>query len=181
MRFNFIFLLLFGGYCLSQQPDPLLVDETKNQNQWVDSIYSTLSLDEKIGQLFFPMVFSKKNDQHFKEIKSLIQDHHIGGLIFSQGTPVKQTRWLNEFQSQSKVPLLVTMDAEWGVAMRLDSVVPFPWSMTLGASRDYEIIKKVGKRIGEQERLLGVHMSFSRVADIIKNPLNPIIGNRSFG
>ena len=181
MRFNFIFLLLFGGYCLSQQPDPLLVDETKNQNQWVDSIYSTLSLDEKIGQLFFPMVFSKKNDQHFKEIKSLIQDHHIGGLIFSQGTPVKQTRWLNEFQSQSKVPLLVTMDAEWGVAMRLDSVVPFPWSMTLGASRDYEIIKKVGQRIGEQERLLGVHMSFSPVADINTNPLNPIIGNRSFG
>ena len=181
MRFNFIFLLLFGGYCLSQQPDPLLVDETKNQNQWVDSIYSTLSLDEKIGQLFFPMVFSKKNDQHFKEIKTLIQDHHIGGLIFSQGTPVKQTQWLNDFQSQSKVPLLVTMDAEWGVAMRLDSVVPFPWSMTLGASRDYEIIRKVGQRIGEQERLLGVHMSFSPVADINTNPLNPIIGNRSFG
>ena len=85
------------------------------------------------------MVFSKKNDQHFKEIKTLIQVHHIGGLIFSQGTPVKQTQWLNDFQSQSKVPLLVTMDAEWGVAMRLDSVVPFPWSMTLGASRDYEL------------------------------------------
>ncbi len=181
MRINFIFLLLFGGYCLSQQPNPLLVDETKQQIKWVDSIFSTLSLDEKIGQLFVPMVFSKRDEQHFKEIKRLIQDHHIGGLIFSQGTPVKQTKWLNEFQSYSKVPLLVTMDAEWGVAMRLDSVVPFPWSMTLGASRDHEIIKKVGQRIGEQERLLGVHMSFSPVADINTNPKNPIIGNRSFG
>ena len=181
MRFNFIFLLLFGGYCLSQQHDPLLVYDTKHQNQWVDSIYSALSLDEKIGQLFFPIVFSKKNNQHFMEIKSLIKNHHIGGIIFSRGTPVKQTQWLNEFQSQSKVPLLVTMDAEWGVSMRLDSVVPFPWNMTLGASRDYEIIKKIGQRMGEQEKLLGVHMSFSPVVDINTNPLNPIIGNRSFG
>jgi len=181
MRFNFIYLLLFGVNCLSQQPDPLLVDETQQQKRWVDSVYSTLSLDEKIGQLFIPIVFSKKSDKHFREIKSLIQDNHIGGLIFSQGTPVKQTKWLNQFQSYSKVPLLVTMDAEWGVAMRLDSVVPFPWSMTLGASRDHEIIKKVGQRIGEQERLLGIHMSFSPVADINTNPLNPIIGNRSFG
>ena len=70
MRFNFIFLLLFGGYCLSQQPDPLLVDETKNQNQWVDSIYSTLSLDEKIGQLFFPMVFSKKTISILRKLKA---------------------------------------------------------------------------------------------------------------
>ena len=159
----------------------LLVDETQQQKQWVDSIYSTLSLDEKIGQLFIPMVYSKKDDQHFEEIKSLIQDNHIGGLIFSQGTPYKQTAWLNSFQSYSKIPLLVTMDAEWGVAMRLDSVVPFPWSMTLGASRDHEIIKKIGRRLGEQERLLGVQMSFSPVADINTNPLNPIIGNRSFG
>ena len=173
--------MLFGGYCLSQQQDPLLVYDTKHQNQWVDSIYSSLSLDEKIGQLFFPIVFSKKNNQHFMEIKSLIKNHHIGGIIFSRGTPVKQTQWLNEFQSQSKVPLLVTMDAEWGVSMRLDSVVPFPWNMTLGASRDYEIIKKIGQRMGEQERLLGVHMSFSPVVDINTNPLNPIIGNRSFG
>ena len=84
MRFNFIFLLLFGGYCLSQQQDPLLVYDTKHQNQWVDSIYSALSLDEKIGQLFFPIVFSKKNNQHFMEIKSLIKNHHIGGIIFSR-------------------------------------------------------------------------------------------------
>ena len=81
-----------------------------------------MSLDQKIGQLFTPMVFSKKGDEHFDEIKNLIEKYHIGGLIFSLGGPVTQSHWLNEFQALSKVPLLISMDAEWGVAMRLDSV-----------------------------------------------------------
>ena len=168
-------------YSNAQQPDPLLADNPFLQKKWVDSIYSVLSLDEKIGQLFIPMVFSKKDRNHFNEIRTLIEDYHVGGLIFSNGTPDKQTKWLNEFQSLSKVPLISSMDAEWGVAMRLDSVVPFPWSMTLGAIRDYEIVKKIGERMGEQEQLLGIDLSFSPVADINTNPLNPIIGNRSFG
>ena len=169
-------------YSNAQQPDPLLADNPFLQEKWVDSIYSVLSLDEKIGQLFIPMVFSKKDRNHFNEIRTLIEDYHVGGLIFSNGTPDKQTKWLNEFQSLSKVPLISSMDAEWGVAMRLDSVVPFPWSMTLGAIRDDEIVKKNrGERMGEQEQLLGIDLSFSPVADINTNPLNPIIGNRSFG
>lgn len=181
MRINLVFLLLIAGCCYAQQPDPLLADDTQKQHQWVDSIYNRLSLDQKIGQLFVPMVFSKKDDHHFEEIKNLIKEHHIGGLIFSSGTPYKQSQWLNEFQTLSKVPLMISMDAEWGVGMRLDSVVSFPWNMTLGASRDKEIIKKIGERMGEQEQLLGIHLSFSPVADINTNPLNPIIGNRSFG
>ena len=181
MRLNFVFLFLIFGLCYSQQPDPLLADNVQHQERWVDSIYSSLTLDEKIGQLFVPMVFSRRDDQHFDEIKTLVEEHHIGGLIFSLGTPDKQTRWLNEFQSLSKVPLMISMDAEWGVSMRLDSVVPFPWSMTLGASKDIEIIRKIGQRMGEQEQELGIHMSYSPVADINTNPRNPIIGNRSFG
>ena len=180
-RINFIFLTLFMVYSNAQQPDPLLADNPFLQKKWVDSIYNVLSLDEKIGQLFIPMVFSKKDRNHFNEIRTLIEDYHVGGLIFSNGTPDKQTKWLNEFQSLSKVPLISSMDAEWGVAMRLDSVVPFPWSMTLGAIRDYEIVKKIGERMGEQVQLLGIDLSFSPVADINTNPLNPIIGNRSFG
>ena len=97
------------------------------------------------------------------------------------GGPVKQSQWLNEFQALSKVPLLISMDAEWGVAMRLDSVVAFPWSMTLGAIKDNAIIRKIGQRMGEQEKILGVHMSYAPVLDINTNPQNPIIGNRSFG
>ena len=114
MRINLVFLLLIAGCCYAQQPDPLLADDTQKQHQWVDSIYNRLSLDQKIGQLFVPMVFSKKDDQHFEEIKNLIKEHHIGGLIFSSGTPYKQSQWLNEFQTLSKVPLMISMDAEWG-------------------------------------------------------------------
>jgi len=114
MRVLVTFLILFGTLCLAQQPDPLLSVNPKLQQKWVDSVYHSMSLDQKIGQLFTPMVFSKKDDEHFDDIRSLIQKHHIGGIIFSLGDPVKQTQWLNEFQSMSKVPLLISMDAEWG-------------------------------------------------------------------
>ena len=181
MRVLVIFLVLFGTLSSAQQPDPLLSVNPKLQQKWVDSVYHSMSLDQKIGQLFTPMVFSKKDDKHFDDIRSLIKKYHIGGIIFSLGAPVKQTQWLNEFQSMSKVPLLISMDAEWGVAMRLDSVIAFPWSMTLGAIKENSIIRKIGKRMGEQEKILGVNMSYAPVLDINTNAQNPIIGNRSFG
>ena len=181
MRILFTFFALFGPFSLAQQPDPLLSENFKHQQKWVDSIYQSMSLDQKIGQLFTPMVFSKKDEDHFDEIKNLIEKYYIGGIIFSLGSPFKQSQWLNEFQSISKVPLMISMDAEWGVAMRLDSVLAFPWSMTLGAIKDNTVIRRIGQRMGEQERILGVHMSYAPVLDINTNPENPIIGNRSFG
>lgn len=181
MRILFSFFALFGPFSLAQQPDPLLSENPKHQQKWVDSIYQSLSLDQKIGQLFTPMVFSKKDEDHFDETKNLIEKYHIGGIIFSLGSPFKQSQWLNEFQSISKVPLMISMDAEWGVAMRLDSVIAFPWNMTLGAIKDNTVIRRIGQRMGEQEWILGVHMSYAPVLDINTNPENPIIGNRSFG
>ncbi|MEC8635808.1 MAG: glycoside hydrolase family 3 N-terminal domain-containing protein [Bacteroidota bacterium] len=181
MRVLVTLFVLFKTISSAQQPDPLLSANPKLQQKWVDSVYSSMSLDQKIGQLFTPMVFSKKDDKHFDEIKGLIQKYHIGGIIFSLGAPVKQTQWLNEFESMSKVPLLVSMDAEWGVAMRLDSVVAFPWNMTLGAIKENSIVRKIGQRMGEQEKILGIHMSYAPVLDINTNPENPVIGNRSFG
>ena len=114
MRILFTFFALFGPFSLAQQPDPLLSENPKHQQKWVDSIYQSLSLDQKIGQLFTPMVFSKKDEDHFDEIKNLIEKYYIGGIIFSLGSPFKQSQWLNEFQSISKVPLMISMDAEWG-------------------------------------------------------------------
>ena len=181
MRFFFIISVLIGSFAFAQQPDPLISVNPQFQQKWVDSIYQSMSLDQKIGQLFTLMVFSKKDEKHFEEIKELIDKYHIGGIIFSLGGPEKQSLWLNEFQSLSKVPLLVSMDAEWGVAMRLDSVIAFPWNMTLGAIKENDIVQKIGQRMAEQERILGVHMSYSPVLDLNTNPQNPIIGNRSFG
>ena len=180
---KFYFIVLISPFLiLGQNPDPLLVKESYDkQDRWVDSIYSTLSLKEKVGQLFMPMVFTEKDSSHYKQTLSLVEEYKIGGLVFSLGGPVIQSQWLNSFQKASKIPLLVSMDAEWGVAMRLDSVRPFPWPMTLGAIKDSTLLRKIGKRMGEQEKRLGIHYSFSPVLDINTNPKNPIIGNRSYG
>ncbi|MDG2147443.1 MAG: glycoside hydrolase family 3 N-terminal domain-containing protein, partial [Flavobacteriaceae bacterium] len=169
------------SFSFSQDQNPLMSEDYRKQKKWTDSIYTSLTLDEKIGQLFMPIVFSKHDESHKAEILNLINKYHIGGLIFSLGNPHKHAKWLNEFQNKSKTPLLIGMDAEWGVSMRLDSVIKFPWSMTLGAINDNSIIRKIGKRMGEQEKLLGINISFSPVLDLNTNPNNPIIGNRSFG
>lgn len=179
----FIFFIGFLGNLFSQNHPLYLSDETtkKAQITWVDSVYNSLSLDQRIGQLFVVDVFSNKDRAHFDYIKGLIKDEHIGGLIFSKGGPVRQAKLTNEFQSIAKTPLLISMDAEWGLAMRLDSTYAFPWNMTLGAIQDNSLVEETGYLIGKHAKRLGVHMNFAPVVDINTNPKNPIIGNRSFG
>lgn len=180
---RYLYLALFWGSLSFAQAidDPLLAKDCKAQQKWVDSIYAQMDTDEKIGQLFMVMAFSEKGETHFEQIKNQVKEYHLGGIIFSLGGPVEQTHWLNKFQQSSKTPLLIGMDAEWGVAMRLDSVQAFPWNMTLGAIQDNKLVEAVGHRIGEQAKRLGVHINFAPDVDINTNPKNPIIGNRSFG
>lgn len=151
------------------------------QKKWVDSIYSNMSFEEKVGQLFMVAAYSNKNESHVKEIENLIENYNVGGLIFFQGGPVRQANLTNKFQKKSKVPLFIGIDAEWGLSMRLDSTYRYPWNMTLGAIQDYQLLKEFGKQLGEQSKRLGIHFTFSPVVDINTNPKNPIIGNRSFG
>lgn len=174
--------LLLGSVLWSQTPDPLVAPaEEQAQSHWVDSIYNQLSLEERIGQLFMVDVFSRDSQAVTDKVKSLISNYGIGGVIFSKGGPQRQAKLNNEMQDLSKVPLLVGMDAEWGLAMRLDSTFAYPWNMTLGAVQDDELVKQVGERIGEHSKRMGVHINFAPVLDVNINPLNPIIGNRSFG
>ncbi len=179
--FTSLFVLLFFS-ANAQQINPLIVKEDfDNQKKWVDSIYTNLSLQEKVGQLFMVDVFSSDPASKTDKIKKLIKEQYIGGVIFSKGGPKRQAKLNNEFQAASNIPLMVAMDAEWGLAMRLDSTFAYPWNMTLGAIEDNKIVEKVGKRIGEHSKRLGVHINFAPVVDINTNPKNPIIGNRSFG
>jgi len=180
----FIALFIAGSFSgsYSQQINPLLVmDDMEGQQKWVDSIYDNMALQEKVGQLFMVDVFSSDPKSKTDKVKNLIKDYHIGGIIFSKGGPKRQARLNNQYQDLSKTPLLVGMDAEWGLAMRLDSTYAFPWNMTLGAISDNTIIEKIGYRIGKHAKRLGVHINFAPVVDINTNPKNPIIGNRSFG
>lgn len=174
--------LIHSFIVFSQQLHPLHVqDDFENQQKWVDSIYDSMSLEERVGQLFMVDLFSSDPKSKIDNIKKLITDYHIGGIIFSKGGPGRQAKITNDFQKASKTPLFIAMDAEWGLAMRLDSTFAFPWNMTLGAIEDPQLIYKVGKRIGEHNKRLGVHINFAPVVDINTNPNNPIIGNRSFG
>lgn len=164
-----------------EEAHPLLTADIQLQRQWVDSIYNSMSLEEKVGQLFMVDVFSNQSAAKTRQISEYIKEHHLGGIIFSKGGPQRQVKLTNEFQALSDVPLLIAMDAEWGAAMRLDSTFAFPWNMTLGAIKDSTLIAKTGEAIANDLRRLGVHMNFAPVVDINTNPDNPIIGNRSFG
>lgn len=179
--FYFI-LFLQGSFLFSQQQDPL-IDTTSplQQTAWVDSVYNAMTVEERIGQLFMVDLFSSDPEAKAKKIEQLIKDYHLGGIIFSKGGPQRQAKLTNRFQDLSKTPLLIAMDAEWGLAMRLDSTFAYPWNMTLGAVEDLTLIERVGQRIGEHCKRLGVHINFAPVLDINTNPNNPIIGNRSFG
>ncbi|EMY81398.1 beta-N-acetylglucosaminidase, putative [Psychroflexus gondwanensis ACAM 44] len=173
-------MAFFSSYSLFSQSS-LFAEDLIAQRQWVDSIYSNLSLEEKIGQLFMIDVFTSRSDSELESLESLIKSNHVGGVIFSKGNPYRQAQLTNKIQTENKIPLLVGMDAEWGLAMRLDSTYAFPWNMTLGAIQDTSIVRKVGQQIGKHSKRLGVHINFAPVADINTNPKNPIIGNRSFG
>ena len=177
--FFFFFLFIISNNLHGQ--NPLITKDHVRQKFWVDSVYNSLSSDQKIGQLFTIWVATKEGDARMKEVASLIEKNHLGGLIFSLGNIKDQAKYTNKFQSISKVPLLIGMDAEWGIGMRLDDAFSFPYNMTLGALNDDDLIYEVGKRIGIHAKRLGVHINFSPVTDINTNPNNPIIGSRSFG
>ncbi|MDO6819722.1 glycoside hydrolase family 3 N-terminal domain-containing protein [Zobellia sp. 1_MG-2023] len=182
MRFFPVFSFLFFVFLsVSAQQHPLVTKDSLAQSNWVDARYNEMTLDQKLGQLFMVMVASDQAKSSTDKIKSLIKEQQIGGVIFSTGGPIRQAKLTNEFQSVAKVPLMVGMDAEWGLAMRLDSTYAFPWNMTLGAITDNTIVYKVGERIGQHAKRLGVHINFAPDVDINTNPQNPIIGNRSFG
>lgn len=151
------------------------------ESGWADSVLATLSLDEKIAQLFMVAAYSNKDVNHVKYIENLVSNYKIGGLIFMQGGPSRQVKLANRYQKTSKVPLMFSIDGEWGLSMRLDSTVRYPWQMTLGAIQKDSLLFEMGKHIGEQCKRVGLHVNFAPVIDVNVNPKNPIINARSFG
>ena len=184
MRYFALFLFFISfqvSFSQEDTPNPLLSDDIAAQKIWVDSIYNNMSLKERVGQLFMVQAFSNKGIKHENEIAGLIKNYNIGGVIYSKGGPSRQATLNNNLQYASKIPLLIGMDAEWGLSMRLDSTYAFPWNMTLGAVSNNKLVEQTGYQIGEHCRRVGVHFNFAPVVDINTNPKNPIIGNRSFG
>ena len=154
---------------------------TSMHSNWVDSVLTNMSLEEKIGQLFMVAAYSNKDESHYAKIDNLIKNQKIGGLIFFQGGPAREIDLTNRYQSISKIPLLIAGDWEWGLSMRIDSTVMFPRQMMLGAIQDKSLIYEMGAEIARQIKLVGGHINFAPVVDINNNPNNPVIGSRSFG
>lgn len=152
-----------------------------NREIWVDSVLKTMTMDEKIGQLFIIRAHSDKNREYHLQIKSQIEKYKVGGLCFFQGSPTKQIALINEYNAAANFPLFVAIDGEWGVGMRIDSALNFPKQMTLGATNDSALVYKIGRSIGQQCKSVGINLNFAPVVDVNSNPLNPVINSRSFG
>ncbi len=149
---------------------------------WVDSVYNSMTTEERIAQLLMIRVNLNEDSVYYSHIDSLVSIYKVGGICLFKGKGlVKQVSLTNHFQSISKVPLLVSIDAEWGLAMRLDSTISFPRQMMLGAIHDDSLVYEFGKEMARQCKRMGIHINFAPVVDINSNPLNPVINSRSFG
>ena len=164
-------------------PPPTLTELTRQQacSLWVDSVYATLSDRERVAQLFIPVVDPKDGDASRAVIRNLVQRNGVGGLLFSAGTLAQHSDMIAYAQSVAKVPLLITLDGEWGLSMRIEGTPRFPYNIGLGAIRNDSLLRDYGREVARECRAAGIQVDFAPVLDVNTNPSNPVIGYRSFG
>ncbi|MCB0651465.1 MAG: serine hydrolase [Saprospiraceae bacterium] len=186
-----LFILIIG-ICLTttvdsfnKSPEPRLFPPKPDpkEKMWVDSVFNSLTLDERLGQLFGIRAHSDLGSKHIAEVEAIIKKYKVGGLCFFQGTPEKQVELINRYQAlSSPLPLMISIDGEWGLGMRMKaSTISFPKQLMLGAIRDNDLIYDFGAEVARQLKRVGVHVNFAPVVDVNNNPANPVIHTRSFG
>ncbi|WP_417427630.1 glycoside hydrolase family 3 protein [Halpernia sp.] len=182
--FLVIFILItFISPSLNAQylPKNLSSKEQKEAQKWVNETYNNLNQNERLGQLFIIALYTNKDEAHINFVRNLVEKEKIGGLILMQDDAAKEINLVNEFQQKSKVPLMIGMDAEWGLFQRIAKAHKFPWAITLGAIQDKKLIYEMTSQIAKDCKRMGINWDFAPVVDVNTNPNNPIIGNRSFG
>lgn len=160
------------------------IDQKKkfqNQELWAKNQLDKLSLEERIAQFFMVATWSNKSESHQAEIEKLVREDKIGGLIYFQGERENLKKSIQRMQLAAKTPLLIGMDAEWGIAMRISEEERFPYAYTVGQANDAELTKNIAEMMAQECRELGIHLNFSPVADVNSNPKNPVIGFRAYG
>jgi beta-glucosidase-like glycosyl hydrolase len=175
----FVTVLLSGNPVFAQQES--YIQLLSQPNKWVDSVYNKLNKKQRIAQLFFVRAHTNRGKKYEDSVAKVIHNQHVGGLVFFQGGPGRQANLINRYQRESRIPLLIAQDGEWGIAMRLDSTLLYPYQMTLGAIQGESLIYKMGQQIAYDFKRLGMHMNFAPVMDVNNNPDNPVINYRSFG
>ncbi|MCT4013775.1 glycoside hydrolase family 3 protein [Elizabethkingia anophelis] len=176
-----ISVFLSPEYFAQYQPKNINKQELEKARQWVDKTYNSLSQDEKLGQLFITALYTNKDQNHINFVRQLVNKEKIGGIILMQDNAAQEIELVNEFQESSRVPLLIGMDAEWGLYQRIAAAHKFPWAITLGAIQDDKLVYEMASKIASDAKRMGVNWDFAPVVDVNTNPSNPIIGNRSFG
>lgn len=181
-----LMLSLFTGADAGMTPLPdsatLLVEETDVQAYaWADSVYNRLTPRQRVAQLFVPHLVIGDNESGRATLHRMVGTDGVGGILLGKGTPESYTSLINYAQGQAAVPLMVTLDGEWGPAMRVEGAPRFPYNMGLGAITDRRLLYDYGMEVARECRLLGIQVDFAPVLDVNTNPANPVIGYRSFG
>ena len=180
--FTLLLILTTSLPLLAQQRFVLASGGDAREDAWVDSVFNAMTEDQRIGQLFMIRAHSDKGPEHVAQVESLIQNFQVGSLCFFQGTPEKQVELINRYQKLSPLPLMVAIDGEWGLGMRMkESTMSFPRQLMLGAIQNNDLIYRMGREIGRQMARVGVHVNFAPDADVNNNAANPVIHTRSFG
>ena len=166
-----VFVLAFSAaQCFAQDAE----------SRWVDSVYNSLTLEQRVGQLIC-MRANQPEQPFYEKVGKYIKQYNIGGVCFFRADAEAQVKQTNEWQAMAQTPLMVSIDAEWGLAMRVKNTIAYPYQMTLGAVSDNELIYSMGQQVAEQCQRMGIHVNFAPDVDVNSNAANPVIGMRSFG
>ena len=169
------------GHVVGVEGPVMAAANSPKARHWADSVLKTLTLQEQVAQLMCPKVATDQGQKSMQAVQRLVQKEGVGALLFTNGTAKEHAELINRAQQLAKVPVLITIDGEWGVAMRIKDVERFPVPMALGAITDLDLLHQYGVETARQCRAFGVQTDFSPVVDINSNPANPVIGRRSFG
>jgi len=180
---NFLILPLitFATFCNAQAQKPSFIESLNTPNNWVDSVFKKLNRHDKIAQMFFVRAHTNLGKAYEDSVGMVIKKEHLGGIVFFQGGPGRQAILTNKYQALAKVPLMVSSDGEWGLGMRLDSTISYPYQMALGAVQNKELLYHMGLEVAKDFRRIGMHLNLAPDVDINNNPKNPVINFRSFG
>lgn len=153
----------------------------KAMNHWVDSVFKTLTTEEQLAQLMMPIVNPSQDTQAIKREEQRFSKFKWGGILYQKGLMAHQLVMNKQLQQTNSIPLLIALDGEWGLYMRLKDAPRFPRNLGLGLAGDAQMLYEYGREIARECRLMGIHVNFAPTVDVNINPLNPVIGSRSFG
>ena len=180
-RYAVLSMLFFGAATQVKAQQKSYIQTLAEPNEWVDSVFNKMSKRDKVAQMFFIRALTNANKHYEDSVGKAVRRLRVGGLVFFQGGPGRQANLTSAYQKEARIPLLVTLDGEWGLGMRLDSTVSYPYQMALGAVQDTSLIYKMGLEVAKDFKRIGMHMNLAPDVDVNNNAGNPVINYRSFG